>query len=47
MRFLTHMHDHNEQPVKTLASLSLAFAFLLLGCPRHGAGTKNRPEPRR
>lgn len=41
MTFLIFMHEHNEQPVKKLASLSLALTFLLLGCPRHGGGTKN------
>jgi cell division septation protein DedD len=43
MTFLGFMHEHNEQPVKTLASLSLALTFLLMGCPRHGGGTKNDP----
>jgi hypothetical protein len=43
MTFLSSMHEHNEQPVKILASLSLALTFLLMGCPRHGGSTKNDP----
>jgi hypothetical protein len=44
MTFLNFMHEHDEQPVKKLASLSLALTFLLLGCPRHSGSTKNDPS---
>jgi hypothetical protein len=44
MTFRSFMHEHDEQPVKKLASLSLALTVLLLGCPRHGGSTKNDPS---
>ncbi len=35
------MREHHDRPVTKLTSLTLALAFLLLGCPRHGGGAKN------